>query len=86
MRMPLLVEASPREAMSGPRVRLGAGRWRITSRNWVASKLGITVHNLDNPSVIPLDLHHELDGPAIVSISILGAGPERSLTLFAELI
>lgn len=86
MRMPLLIDWNPREATTGPRVRLSAGRWRITSHNWIESKLQLIKHSFDDPSVSPLEPHFEFDGPAVVSIGVLLAGGERALTIYAELI
>jgi len=87
MRIPLLLEADPRDAMTGPRVMLPAGRWKFSVvKHIINAKIMIGVlSELDEMIFHDVNIAEAL-GPAVVCAHVDVGSDEKRLTVFAELV
>ncbi len=88
MRIPLLLEADPRESFTGPRVMLPKGTWRFTvASHIVDAEIAIGIYDNDIDVATHYAVHEaEARGPVQVQASVVAPSDEKRLTVFAELI
>lgn len=72
MRLPLLVNGTPKELASSPIVLIPAGKWKITTENLIDSVLLPCQLDLQIPTPLMIDFAHK--------------GTETNLNIYAELL
>jgi hypothetical protein len=80
-RLPLLLVANPREARSGPIVRLSQGKWKIVYKGIIDTIVRIVSLPL-NP--VNKEFVSVIDGPLTVQCIVLKPGHENNISVFVD--